>query len=424
MTWGRFLYLPLSLQDHINAFFMISYILHLSKIYRGSLLWFVGLLGILMQAPQAKAQDDALAILAGGTEDANKLLGAYMSPMGQGFSMALGQNWFNTANSLKTLRVNVQAGVTMIQIPDQYKLFDPATLQLTTLKAVGGNPNAVPTIAGDRSAISPQWVVTGTIQDSLSPGGVRSIEYPALGNIFQGLGLSMTFAPYIQANIGLVKNTELSIRYAPTLDLSTLGNGIIPENILSGKINFWGLGLKHELLQWIPVVKVLPFSLSLYANHSRMSYELDTRIEPSAFAAYNVAPGIQVTNRTISGSQDFSKQQLFMEGRATGLGIVLSKKVLAFTPYASIGLQNSSFSLAAKGNYAVRSGLTPSPNSPTNLTEEWTSLNNPLDIQIESEQQLRMGLGLRFKLVLIALHAEAFTLGDFKGYSAGLSLGF
>jgi hypothetical protein len=113
-----------------------------------------------------------------------------------------------------------------------------------------------------------------------------------------------------------------------------------------------------------------------------------------------------------------------MEGRATGLGIVLSKKILAFTPYASIGLQNSSFSLAAKGNYAVRSGLTPSPNNPANLTEEWTSLSNPLDIQIDSEQQLRMGLGLRFKLVLIAFHAEAFTLGDFKGYSAGLSLGF
>ncbi|MBM3912725.1 MAG: hypothetical protein FJ350_06935 [Sphingomonadales bacterium] len=402
---------------------MISYNMHHFKTCRGSLIGLLGLLGILMQAPQAKAQDDALAILAGGTEDANKLLVAYMSPMGQGFSMALGQNWFNTANALKTLRFNVQAGVTMIQIPDQHKFFDPATLQLTTLKADGDNPNAVPTIAADRSAVSPKWIVTGTIQDSSIPGGVLSINYPAMGNIFQGLGLSMTFAPYIQANIGLVKNTELSIRYAPTLDLSTLGNGIIPENILSGKINFWGLGLKHELLQWIPVVKVLPFSLSLYANHSRMSYELDTRIEPSDFTNYSVE-GIQVTNRTISGSQDFSKQQLFMEGRATGLGIVLSKKILAFTPYASIGLQNSSFSLAAKGNYAVRSGLTPSPNNPANLTEEWTSLSNPLDIQIDSEQQLRMGLGLRFKLVLIALHAEAFTLGDFKGYSAGLSLGF
>jgi hypothetical protein len=403
---------------------MISINVVQSKPYKASFILFLGLLGILIQAPQTKAQDDALAILAGGTDDANKLLDSYLSPMGQGFSMALGQNWFNTANSLKTLRFNVQAGVTMIQIPDQLKYFDPATLQLTTLKAVEGNPNAVPTIAGDRSALSPKWVVMGSIQDSLSPGGVRSIEYPALGNIFQGLGLSMTFAPYVQANIGLVKNTELSIRYAPTLDLSTLGNGIIPENILSGKINFWGVGLKHELLQWIPVVKVLPFSLSLYANHSRMSYELDTRIEPSAFAVYNVAPGIQVTNRIISGSADFSKQQLFMEGRATGLGMVLSKKILAFTPYASIGLQNSTFSLAAKGNYAVRSGLTPSPNNPVNLTEEWTSLNNPLDIQIDSEQQLRIGLGLRFKLVLISLHAEAFTLGDFKGYSAGLSLGF
>jgi hypothetical protein len=113
-----------------------------------------------------------------------------------------------------------------------------------------------------------------------------------------------------------------------------------------------------------------------------------------------------------------------MEGRATGFGIVLSKKVLAFTPYASIGLLNSSFRLAALGNYAIRSGLTPNPNNSTQLTEEWTSLQDPLDLNIQSQQQLRMGLGLRFKLVLLAIHAEAFTLGEFKGYSAGLSLGF
>lgn len=373
---------------------------------------------------QAKAQDDALAILAGGTQDANKLVGAYMSPMGQGFSQALGQNWFNTANALKTLRFNVQAGVTVIQIPDEHKFFDAASLQLSTLKAVGGNPNKVPTLAADRSASTPQWVVTGSLPDTTAPGGIRPVEYPALGEIFQGLGLSMAFAPYIQANIGLIKNTELNIRYAPTLDLSSVGNGLIPDNILSGQIKFWGVGVKHELLQWIPVAKVLPFSLSLYANHSRMSYELDARIEPPTFTSYPVAPGIQVTNRRISGSGDFSGQQLFMEGSATGVGIVLSKKILALTPYASIGIQNSNFKLAARGNYAVRTGLTPNNGNPTQLTEEWTSVANPLDFQISSEQQLRMGLGLRFKLVLLALHAEAFTLGDFKGYSAGLSLGF
>lgn len=378
----------------------------------------------LMTMRPAIAQDDALAILAAGTNDANKLLEAYMSPLGQGFSQSLGQNWFNTANALKTLRINIQAGVTLIQVPEQQKFFDPQTLQLSSLKAVGGNPSSVPTIAGDRSASTPQWVIIGSVPDSTLPGGIRTMEYPGMGEVFRGLGLSMTFAPYVQANIGLIKNTELSLRYAPTLDLSTLGNGIIPENILSGKINYWGVGVKHELLQWIPVVKVLPFSLSLYANHSQMSYKLDTRIEPNAFAPYSITGGIQVTSRQINGSNDFAKQQLWMEGRATGFGIVLSKKVLAFTPYASIGLLNSSFRLAALGNYAIRSGLTPNPNNSTQLTEEWTSLQDPLDLNIQSQQQLRMGLGLRFKLVLLAIHAEAFTLGEFKGYSAGLSLGF
>jgi hypothetical protein len=399
-----------------------------SKLFAARVTAFVGLLMalalIIYPFYHAKAQADALIILAGGTDDANKLIGAYMSPMGQSFSQALGQNWFNTANSLKTLRFNVQAGVTVIQIPEQHKFFDPASLQLSALKAIGGNPNKVPTLAADRSATTPQWVVTGSVPDSSNPGGTRQVEYPALGEVFRGLGLSMAFAPYIQANIGVMKNTELNIRYAPTLDLSSVGGGLIPDHILSGKINFWGVGVKHELLQWIPVAKVLPFSLSLYANHSRMSYELDARIEPSIFTTYSVSPAIQVTNRRIIGTEDFSRQQLFMEGSATGVGIVLSKKFLALTPYASIGMQNSFFNLAAKGNYAVRSGLTPNPANPAQFTEEWTSVNNPVNIKISREQQLRMGLGLRVKLVLVAIHAEAFTLGDFKGYSAGLSLGF
>jgi hypothetical protein len=80
--------------------------------------------------------------------------------------------------------------------------------------------------------------------------------------------------------------------------------------------------------------------------------------------------------------------------------------------------------LVAEGNYPVRSGLTPDPNNPLRFTEEWTSLNKPLDIETKSNRTLRMGLGVRAKILMIAVHAEAFTLGEYKGYCGGLSVGF
>jgi hypothetical protein len=377
-------------------------------------------------APRAQAQDAALAVIAGGRDDANRLVGAYAGPLGRGFSQALGQNWYNTANCLKLLRFNVQAGATMLSLPETDRYFDAQNLGLQNIRALGGDPSRVPTIAGDRNAVSPSWVIFGNLADSTAPGGQRPVALDTLPDLLQGLGLRNVFAPYIQANVGLIKNTELNIRYAPVLDLSTIGGNLLPDNLLRGEIRFWGVGIKHELLQWIPVLKRFPLSMSIYANHSRMSYTLDTRVDGPNPADYpRTLPGnLVMANYRINGSEDFANQRLSMEGRATGVGLVLSKKVLMVTGFASIGMQESTFRLVAEGNYPIRTGLIQEPNNPLRFTEEWTSLEKPLDIETPSNRALRMGVGLRAKFVLIAVHAEAFTLGEYRGYCGGLSVGF
>jgi hypothetical protein len=398
----------------------------MNHFFRSSSMYFILVVVFGCNMTKVRAQDAALAVLSGGREDANRLVGAYVGPLGRGFSQALGQNWFNTANSLKLLRFNVQAGATMLTLPETDRTFDANALGLQNIRPLGGQADRVPTIAGERNAASPSWVVFGTLADSTAPGGLRSVALDTLPDLLKGLGMRNVFAPYIQANIGLIKNTELNIRYAPVLDLSTVGGNLVPDNLLRGEIRFWGAGIKHELLQWIPVLKRFPLSMSIYANHSRMSYALDTRVDgPSASDYPRTLPGnLVLADYRINGSEDFSKQRLFMEGRATGLGLILSKKILMVTGFASLGMQESTFRLVAEGNYPVRSGLTPDPNNPLRFTEEWTSLNKPLDIETKSNRTLRMGVGVRAKILMIAVHAEAFTLGEYKGYCGGLSVGF
>ena len=381
---------------------------------------------VVLQLGTLRAQDEAVGLLTAGKQDANLLLKSYMSPFGEAFSGALGQNWYNTANCLKLLRPNVQAGLTLLRIPESSHYFNPSTLGLKNLRPLGGNPNSVPTIAGASSAISPQWVVLGNVSDSSQPGGVREVALDTLPDLLRGLDLQQVFVPYVQANLGIGGSTEINLRYAPTLDLSSLGGGIIPGDLLQGSIKFWGIGIKHEVLQWIPVAKRLPFSFSVYANHSRMTYSLNASVAGPQSGDYprSMGGGLTLENYQVNGSTDFSNQKFVMEGRSTTYGLVVSKKILMLTGYAGLGMQHSTFTLAAEGNYPIRSGLVQNNFNPTRFTEQWTSLERPLDLSLEDGGRLRLGIGARVKLGILAVHAEAFKLGAFNGYCGGLTVGF
>ena len=70
--------------------------------------------------------------------------------------------------------------------------------------------------------------------------------------------------PMIQAGIGLIKNTAIDIRYMPMLNVG--------DNI---NVNLFGIGLKHDVLQWIPVVgDAIPMSLSLQGGYTTLNTEL------------------------------------------------------------------------------------------------------------------------------------------------------
>jgi hypothetical protein len=371
------------------------------------------------------AQDDALGVLTASKDDANALLESYLKPFGEGVSSSLGQNWFNTANCLKLLRPNVQVGLTLLRIPESSHYFDPSQLNLKNLKPVGTNPNSVPTLSAPSNAATPRWKFVTNITDTTQPGGMREVVLDTLPELLRGLDLQQIFVPYAQFNLGIGGNSELNIRYAPKLDLANLGSGVVPANLLKGQIAFWGIGVKHEVLQWIPLAKRLPLSLSIYVNHSRLKYTLDASISGPLDKVYprNIA-GIILDTFQLSGSSDFEGQQLSMEGRATSYGLVISKKILMLTAYGSIGAQNSSFIVTTEGNYPIRTGLVQSNTNPGYFTETWTSLERPVDFSIKSSNQLRLGIGARVKLGILAVHAEAFKLGAFNGYCGGLTVGF
>lgn len=385
------------------------------KLLRYSLLSLVALTGVSMQQ-EAKGQGAVIDVLGSGVEDADKLLNAYFRPFGESFAIGLGQNWYNSAAPLKLLRFNVQFGASLVQVPTESQTFDPTALGMNNLRPLG---NSAPTILGPADQ-GPSYVLSTT--DPNNPA--NRIPIDTINGLTQGLGLNFMAAPFAQINLGLIKGTELSVRFVPTLDLAALGGG------MEGKFGMWGIGVKHDIKQWIPVINKLPFSLSGYFNYTKLSFELGVSLpgpEGKTYDAYS-GPGDIVGFNYAAGvtAGNYAGQAIAMDASSMGFGIIASKKLLMFTPYLSLGMQSANFSLRTAGDYAILSGLRDASavGQPGALREEYKVFNDPININPDPINSLRYSAGLRVKLLILGIHAEYFGIGGYSGINAGVSLGF
>lgn len=385
------------------------------KLIRYSLLSLIALTGVTMQQ-EAKGQGAVIDVLGSGVEDADKLLNAYFRPFGESFAIGLGQNWYNTAAPLKLLRFNVQFGASIVRIPTELRTFDPTALGMNNLRPLG---NSAPTIFGPDDK-GPSYVLSTT--DPTNPA--NRIPIDTIAGLTQGLGLNFNAAPFAQLNIGLIKGTELSVRFVPTLDLASLGGGV------DGKFGLWGVGVKHDIKQWIPVINKLPFSLSGYFNYTKLSFELGVSLpgpEQKTYAAYS-GPGDIIGYNYAAGvtAGNYAGQAIAMDASSMGFGIIVSKKLLMLTPYLSVGMQSANFSLRTAGDYAILSGLRDASTlaQPGALREEYKVFTDPININPDPINSLRYSAGLRVKLLIFGIHAEYFGIGGYSGVNAGVSLGF
>jgi len=371
----------------------------------------------------ARPQQNAVLSLAAGREDAEKLMGAYLSPFGQAFSLGLAQNWNQTAKPLKLLRFNVQAGVGLVAIPGEDQYFYPENLGLSSLRPLDAR---VATLAGPSNTNS-NFVVQ--VSDPLDPGNTLVLD--TLSGLTPGLGIGRVPVPYIQLNLGLPKGTELSLRLLPSSSLSGFAGDIsaLPEELKeNGNLSFWGVGIKHSLSQHLPrLLKVVPIDISAYANHCVIEYRQNIGIagpKPSDFP--RGVNGVVSGYRYAAGQSaaDLTTQQLVIGSSASSAGLILSKKIALFTPYVRAGLMRSSFWLAAEGQYDVPTTLVANSQSPGTFIQEYSNLTDPVDINTQVDNLTHYGAGLRVKLLVLSAHAEMVKMGRWTTYNAGLSVGF
>ena len=88
-------------------------------------------------------------------------------------------------------------------------------------------------------------------------GNYKTGSFELPGGIAKDLPATAIPAPFVQVGLGLPFKTTIKLRYVPKVNFSSKVNA-----------NLIGVGLQHDLTQYLGLVGKLPFSVSLFGAYT------------------------------------------------------------------------------------------------------------------------------------------------------------
>ena len=304
------------------------------------------------------SQSQSEPMPASAVTDAKSLIEAYISPLGNSLASGLNNGWYNTAKPHKLGGFDVTFTANFVLINDDVKTFNINDVVEGDLFS-GEN---APTILGASDA--------NADIELEELGGTTVFKMP------NGFNIPTIPVPVLQAGVGLIKGTEVKVRYVPE---TKFGN--------AGKVSVLGFGIQHDLLQWIPIVDKIPIDLAFQAGYTKVDSEIDL-VDANGY----VDPG--------TANLDLS---------ATTVNLILSKKLLMFTPYIGIGYNSNTTVFNVEDKFHIGYQYLPT----SALTDYTFSSNN----------NFRTNVGFRFNLAIIALQAN-YTISEYPVATIGVGVSF
>ncbi len=226
----------------------------------------------------AQLFNDLDAVLAATTEDAQLLADAYIEPLGQSLTYSLNSGWASSAKTHKKFGFDLTFGALSPSVSDNAKTFKIADLGLQQLTSNSSEAN---TVFGGSVPTNFSYTLPGTtITQSISlPGGIED-----------ELVMNSLPTPYIQAGLGLFFDTDVLVRYVPKIKNQGAEFGLM------------GIGIKHNLMQYLGLFDKLPLNVSAVASYSKM--EVDYGLS-SANSNQNIAYDVDAYFVQALASLDF-----------------------------------------------------------------------------------------------------------------------
>ena len=290
-------------------------------------------------------------VLVDNVNDAKSFLQAYLNPLGNGLGAITNNGWYNTARPHKLLGFDATVSLSFLNISDEKKSFNP-----NSISNFSSSSTSTPTILGKGNGATVEYQG-------------KEFKLPNQSPLFSILAL-----PNLNLGLGIFKKTEINGRFIPNYKYDA---GFIGK----GEINMWGIGFKHDLLQWIPVIgNTIPLSLSLQAAHTQMTSKISILDQPVS-----------------------------MDIQATNINLIISKNILMVCGYASIGYNSSSTTFRAGEKITYSNSL--------NLDELEITL--PIEMEFETVNELRANIGLKLSLAVITVSANH-TISEYPVTTIGV----
>lgn len=358
-------------------------------------------------------QEDISSFISSGSEDMENLTKAYLEPFGKGFGAAMNSGWYWTAKTHETLGFDFTVNTTLVTVPTEDTEFSFGDYTWNTLRP--GSSLTSPTLAGsgDGAAV-----------------GLELEDGTTINNLYQlpeGAGFDRVPLPMMQLGVGIIKGTDITFRFFPELEFGDYG-----------KIGMIGFGLKHDIKQWIPGIKKLPFDMALQGGWSRLS-AIYSKIDyyPTDFIGSTMVdftestlPQYGSTNFDNAVETDFYRtQDMTLTTTAWNANFIISKKMSVFTAFASLGYSSSNLNIGLNGRYLIPEYRIPSAQYPdqngdyvsTVLLEE-NVVTDPIDADIDYSS-VSAAVGFQLKLAIVSLHA-AYIYQSYSMVNFGLGISF
>ena len=342
------------------------------------------------------AQLKQVDFIKGGPDfltDAQTLFQEYLTPYANAFGADLNAGWYNTGKPHKPLGFDVTITFNAAWAPVMDRTVDLSTLGLDA--TIVGDPVS-PTVAGKRTNDLPR---VSYMVDNPGPGGdpitLGSFDMP------NGTGINVIPLPMAQLGLGLPFGTDVSVRFLPSLDLGKVGN-----------IGLWGVGIKHSIFQHIPVLKRVPvIDASLQGGFTRLNTYANLNYRPDA-----LSPATDITTLPFDFWND---QKVGLAVDAWTVNIVFSQTLPVITFYQAIGYATTSTNVYMSGMFPY---ATVEMDGDLVVNDD-SYFEDPIDVEIQNNKDLRLNAGFRIKLGVLTLHAD-YTKANYSAVTAGIGISF
>ena len=316
-------------------------------------------------------------LLAG--EDASLLAENYLRPSVNSMISGMNSGWYSTAKTHKKFGFDITIGFNASFIPSKDQMFDFVSSEYNYISIADGS-SELPTVLSENES--------ETIFSVLIPvlsGDYKAGSFTMPGGVAGDLPVNALPTPYVQLGLGLPFRTEVNLRYVPDLNYDSKVNG-----------SSIGVGVQHDLTQYLGLIGKLPFSISIMGAYSKVN--IDYAI------GENLSDGISASN----GLAIFRLDTWTIQALGS-----LDLKILTF--YAGVGYNSGTSKFNINGDYTLSYDLQDSNQNSVGTIIE--NISDPINLDFSSSGT-RATIGARLNLLFFKIFAD-YTIQEYNTLSLG-----